>query len=75
MKRYAPVSTWEGEVPAATATAAADDFEEEAEEVSTVADSGTDSNAAKSVPADGAVSADDSVDTENGSIDVDLNEL
>lgn len=75
VKRYAPVSTWEGEVPAAPATAAADDFEEEAEEVSTVADSGTDSNAAESVPADGAVSADDSVDAENGSIDVDLDEL
>lgn len=75
VKRYAPVSTWEGELPAAPATAAADDFEEEAEEVSTVADSGTDSNAAESVPADGAVSTDDSVDAENGSIDVDLNEL
>ena len=75
VKRYAPVSTWEGEVPAAPATAAADDFEEEAEEVSTVADSGTDSNAAESVPADGAVSTDDSVDAENGSIDVDLDEL
>lgn len=75
VKRYAPVSTWEGEVPAAPATAAADDFEEEAEEVSTVADSGTDSNAAESVPADGAVSTDDTVDAENGSIDVDLDEL
>lgn len=75
VKRYAPVSTWEGELPAAPATAAADDFEEEAEEVSTVADSGTDSNAAESVPADGAVSTDDTVDAENGSIDVDLNEL
>nr|DAX34939.1 MAG TPA: Protein of unknown function (DUF669) [Caudoviricetes sp.] len=75
VKRYAPVSTWEGEVPAAPATAAADDFEEEAEEVSTVADSSTDSNAAESVTADGAVSADDSVDAENGSIDVDLDEL
>ena len=75
VKRYAPVSTWEGEVPAAPATAAADDFEEEAEEVRTVADSGTDSNAAESVTADGAVSTDDTVDAENGSIDVDLNEL
>lgn len=75
VKRYAPVSTWEGELPAAPATAAVDDFEEEAEEVSTVADSGTDSNAAESVPAGGAVSTDDSVDAENGSIDVDLNEL
>lgn len=75
VKRYAPVSTWEGEVPAAPATAAANDFEEDAEEVSTVADSGTDSNAAESVTADGAVSTDDSVDAENGSIDVDLNEL
>lgn len=75
VKRYAPVSTWEGELPAAPATAAADDFEEEVEEVSTVADSGTDSNAAESVPADGAVSTDDTVDAENGSIDVDLNEL
>ena len=75
VKRYAPVSTWEGELPAAPATAAADDFEEEAEEVSTVADSGTDSDAAESVPADGAVSTDDTVDAENGSIDVDLNEL
>lgn len=75
VKRYAPISAWEGELPAAPATAAADDFEEEAEEVSTVADSGTDSNAAESVPADGAVSTDDSVDAENGSIDVDLDEL
>ena len=75
VKRYAPVSTWESEVPAAPATAAADDFEEESEEVSTVADSGTDSNAAESVTADGAVSTDDSVDAENGSIDVDLDEL
>lgn len=75
VKRYAPVSTWEGELPAAPETAAADDFEEEVEEVSTVADSGTDSNAAESVSTDGAVSADDSVDTENGSIDVDLDEL
>lgn len=74
VKRYAPVSTWEGELPTAPPTPA-NDFEEEAEEVSTVADSGTDSNAAESVPADGAVSADDSVDAENGSIDVDLNEL
>ena len=75
VKRYAPVATWEGELPAAPATAAADDFEEEAEEVSTVADTSTDSNAAESVSADGAVSTDDSVDAENGSIDVDLNEL
>lgn len=75
VKRYAPISAWEGELPTAPATAAADDFEEEAEEVSTVADSGTDSNAAESVPADGAVSTDDSVDAENGSIDVDLDEL
>lgn len=74
VKRYAPVSTWDGELPPAPAPAA-DDFEEEAEEVSTVADSGTDSNAAESVTADGAVSTDDSVDAENGSIDVDLNEL
>lgn len=75
VKRYAPVSTWEGELSAAPATAAADDFEEEAEEVSTVADSGTDSDATESVPADGAVSTDDTVDAENGSIDVDLDEL
>lgn len=75
VKRYAPVSTWEGEVPAAPATAAANDFEEETEEVSTVADSGADSNAAESVTADGAVSTDDTVDAENGSIDVDLDEL
>lgn len=74
VKRYAPVSTWEGELPHAPAPAA-EDFEEEVEEVSTVADSGTDSNAAESVTADGAVSTDDSVDAENGSIDVDLNEL
>lgn len=74
VKRYAPVSTWEGELPPAPAPAA-DDFEEEAEEVSTVADSSTDSNVAESVPADGAVSTDDSVDAENGSIDVDLDEL
>lgn len=74
VKRYAPVSTWEGELPTAPATPA-NDFEEEAEEVSTVADSGTDSNAAESVSTDGAVSTDDSVDAENGSIDVDLNEL
>lgn len=74
VKRYAPVSTWEGELPTAPAPAA-DDFEEEAEEVSTVADSGTDSDATESVPADGAVSTDDTVDAENGSIDVDLNEL
>lgn len=76
VKRYAPVSTWEGELPTAPATAvAADDFEEDAEEVSTVADSGTDSNAAESVSTDGAVSANDTVDAENGSIDVDLEEL
>lgn len=75
VKRYAPVTTWEGELPPAPATAAAEDFEEEAEEVSTVADTSTDSNAAESVTADGAVSADDSVDAENGSIDVDLDEL
>jgi len=75
VKRYAPISTWEGELPAAPATAAAEDFEEEVEEVSTVADSSTDSNAAESVPTDGAVSANDSVDVENGSIDVDLDEL
>nr|DAS09112.1 MAG TPA: Protein of unknown function (DUF669) [Caudoviricetes sp.] len=74
VKRYAPVSTWEGELPHAQAPAA-EDFEEEVEEVSTVADSGTDSNAAESVTADGAVSTDDSVDAENGSIDVDLDEL
>lgn len=75
VKRYAPISAWEGEVPAAPATAAANDFEEDVEEVSTVADSGTDSNAAESVSTDGAVSTDDTVDAENGSIDVDLNEL
>lgn len=75
VKRYAPISAWEGEVPAAPATAAANDFEEDVEEVSTVADSGTDSNATESIPADGAVSTDDTVDAENGSIDVDLNEL
>lgn len=75
VKRYAPVSTWEGEVPAAPVTAAANDFEEDTEEVSTVADSGTDSNAAESVSTDGAVSTDDTVDAENGSIDVDLDEL
>ena len=74
VKRYAPVSTWEGELPHAPAPAA-EDFEEEVEEVSTVADSGTDSNVAESVSADGAVSTDDSVDAENGSIDVDLDEL
>nr|DAK24457.1 MAG TPA: Protein of unknown function (DUF669) [Caudoviricetes sp.] len=74
VKRYAPVSTWEGELPTAPPTPA-NDFEEEAEEVSTVADSGDDSNVAESVSTDGAVSADDSVDAENGSIDVDLNEL
>ena len=76
VKRYAPISAWEGELPSAPATTAvASDLEEEAEEVSTVADSGTDSNAAESVTADGAVSTDDSVDAENGSIDVDLDEL
>lgn len=75
VKRYAPISTWEGELPTVPATAAADDFEEEEEEVSTVADSGTDSNVAESVSTDGAVSTDDSVDAENGSIDVDLDEL
>ncbi len=76
VKRYAHASTWQGELPTAPATAAAaSDFEEEAEEVSTVADSGTDSNVAEPVPADSAVSADDSVDAENGSIDVDLDEL
>ena len=75
VKRYAPVSTWEGEVPAAPATAAANDFEEDTEEVSTVADSGTDSDATESVQADSAVSTDDTVDAENGSIDVDLDEL
>lgn len=75
VKRYAPISAWEGEVPAAPTTAAANDFEEDVEEVSTVADSGDDSNVAESVSADGAVSADDSVDAENGSIDVDLDEL
>lgn len=74
VKRYAPVSTWEGELPHAPAPAA-EDFEEEVEEVSTVADSSADSNVAESVSTDGAVSADDSVDAENGSIDVDLNEL
>lgn len=74
VKRYAPVSTWEGELPPAPAPAA-EDFEEEVEEVSTVADSSTDSNAAESVSTDGAVSTDDSVDAENGSIDVDLDEL
>ena len=75
VKRYAPVATWEGELPSAPATAAAEDFEEEVEEVSTVADSGADSNVAESVSTDGAVSTDDTVDAENGSIDVDLNEL
>lgn len=75
VKRYAHASTWEGELPTAPATAAANDFEEDAEEVSTVADSSTDSNAAEPVSSDGAVSADDSVDAENGSIDVDLDEL
>lgn len=75
VKRYAPVATWEGELPSAPATAAANDFEEDTEEVSTVADSGTDSNAAEPISADGAVSTDDTVDAENGSIDVDLNEL
>lgn len=75
VKRYAPISAWEGELPTVPATAAASDLEEEVEEVSTVADSGTDSNVAESVSADGAVSTDDSVDAENGSIDVDLDEL
>lgn len=75
VKRYAPVATWEGELPSAPATAAAEDFEEEVEEVSIVADSGADSNVAESVSTDGAVSTDDTVDAENGSIDVDLNEL
>lgn len=76
VKRYAPISAWEGELPPAPATtAAASDLEEEAEEVSTVADSGTDSNATEPIPADGAVSTDDTVDAENGSIDVDLDEL
>lgn len=75
VKRYAHASTWQGELPSAPATAAANDFEEEAEEVSTVADSGTDSNAAEPISADGAVSTDDTVDAENGSIDVDLDEL
>ena len=75
VKRYAPVATWEGELPSAPATAAAEDFEEEVEEVSTVADSGADSNVAESVSTDGAVSTDDTVDAENGSIDVDLNKL
>lgn len=75
VKRYAPVSTWEGELPTSPATAAAVDFEEEVEEVSTVADTSTDSNAAESVPDDGAVSANDSVDAENGSVDLDLDEL
>lgn len=74
VKRYAPISTWEGELPTAPATPE-NDFEEEAEEVSTVADSGTDSNVAEPVSADGAVSTDDTVDAENGSIDVDLDEL
>lgn len=74
VKRYAPVSTWEGELPPAPAPAA-EDFEEEVEEVSTVADSGADSNVAESVSTDGAVSTDDTVDAENGSIDVDLDEL
>lgn len=75
VKRYAPVATWEGELPSAPATAAAEDFEEEVEEVSTFADSGADSNVAESVSTNGAVSTDDTVDAENGSIDVDLNEL
>lgn len=75
VKRYAHASTWQGELPYAPATAAANDFEEEAEEGSTVADSGTDSNAAEPISADGAVSTDDTVDAENGSIDVDLDEL
>lgn len=75
VKRYAHASTWEGEVPSEASKAVKSDFEEEAEEVSTVADTSTDSNAAESVSADGAVSTDDSVDAENGSIDVDLDEL
>lgn len=75
VKRYAHASTWEGEVPSEASKAVKSDFEEEAEEVSTVADTSTDSNAAESVSADGAVSADDTVDAENGSIDVDLDEL
>lgn len=76
VKRYAPISAWEGELPPAPATtAAASDLEEEAEEVSTVADSGADSNVAESVSTDGAVSANDTVDAENGSVDVDLDEL
>lgn len=76
VKRYAPISAWEGELPSAPATtAAASDLEEEAEEVTTSADAGTDSNVAEPVSSDGAVSADDSVDAENGSIDVDLDEL
>lgn len=74
VKRYAPISAWEGELPTAPATPE-NDFEEEAEEVSTVADSGTDSNVAEPVQADSAVSTDDTVDAENGSIDVDLDEL
>lgn len=74
VKRYAPISTWEGELPTAPTTPA-NDFEEEAEEVSTVADTSNDSNATEPVQADSAVSTDDSVDAENGSIDVDLDEL
>ena len=74
VKRYAPISTWEGELPTAPATPE-NDFEEEAEEVSTVADSGTDSNVAEPVQANSSVSTDDTVDAENGSIDVDLDEL
>lgn len=74
VKRYAPVSTWEGELPTAPATPA-NDFEEEAEEVSTVADTSTDSNATEPVPTDSSVSTNDTVDVANGSIDVDLNSL
>lgn len=75
VKRYAHASTWEGEVPTESTKAVASDLEEEAEEVTTSADAGTDSNVAEPVSSDGAVSADDSVDAENGSIDVDLDEL
>ena len=75
VKRYAHAATWEGEVPAESTKAAANDFEEEVEEVSPVADSGADSNVAESVSTAGAVSADELVDDENGSIDVDLDEL
>ena len=62
-------------MPAESTKAAANDFEEEVEEVSPVADSGADSNVAESVSTAGAVSADELVDDENGSIDVDLDEL